>query len=75
MRSKLNHNEKHSMIEYDDDDDDDDDDGDGDGDDDDDRYPTPLASDISQYNILAFFVMWEEHNKKRGHFVGLSQSF
>lgn len=48
MRSKLNHNENHSMIEYDDD-------CDGDDDDDDDRYPTPLASDISQYNILAFF--------------------
>ena len=29
--------------------------GDDDDDDDDDRYPTPLASDISQYNILAFF--------------------
>ena len=53
MRSKLNHNENHSMIEYDDDDGDGD--GDGDDDDDDDWYPTPLASDISQYNILAFF--------------------
>ena len=42
------------MIEYGDGDGDDDD-GDGDDDGDDDRYPTPLASDISQYNILAFF--------------------